>query len=60
MGKITTKCRVDGEFRKIINDIKIEYLKRGKRVPSSVYITRKIAEKIRCGGVLNYDEFFKV
>ena len=59
MGKINTKCRVDAEFRKIINEIKIEFLKNGKKAPSSTYITNVLAKKLKSDGVLRYDEFIK-
>ena len=46
------KIRSSKEFQKLINEVKISYLKQGKPSPSTAQITKKIAEKILDEGLV--------
>ena len=53
------QTRVDKELLKIINFIRIEYLKRNKKPPTNAQITKIIAKRIKKEEILK-DEFIRL
>lgn len=54
----TELMRSSKEFKELVRAIQIEYLKNGKKAPSTRQITKKIAEKVNREDLL-YDRFIR-
>lgn len=53
-----SKIRTSPEMRKLIDSIRIDFIKKGKKPPSISDITRVIASKIKKEEIL-YDQFIQ-
>ena len=51
--------RADKSFKCLIAEVKLEFIKKGKRVPNTKTITKVIAKKINREEILNYEQFIR-